>query len=151
HGHRRVRETRSDEPAVRPGLAREPDPKPADLGEPIVIDAERPSDVDDHAVDLILADPGVLERGLERLNREPHRTLGSLDDEPARSDADESGPIAKAGHRDGGASETASMDASLTFCTLPVAVSGSSSRFMKRKCCGTLNAASRARQYARSS
>src|SRR5262249_8381989 len=55
-------------------------------------------------------------------------------------------------HRLGGAllARAASIEASLTFCTLPVSVTGSSSRRMRQNSWGTLYAASAALQKARS-
>src|SRR5262249_38347630 len=116
------------------------------LGEAIVVHAERPSDVDREAVDVVSREAGVGERGLERLGRQPHGSLARRPREAAGADADDRGMVSD--HVP--PASALSRSRSFTFCTLPVAVTGSSARLAKRKTWGTLKAASRSRQNARS-
>src|SRR2546428_296586 len=142
HGHGRVLQRGPDEASVRPALVGEPDAQAERLGKAIVVESERPADVDDETIHLVAADAAVGERALERLRSEPHGRVGRPLREAAGADADDGGAVADRHH--------VSKSRSFTFCTLPVAVTGSSARLAKRKTCGTLKAASRSRQKARS-
>ena len=56
-----------DEAAVQPGLVHVADVEPEGFGDAVVVDAERPAQMDRKAVDVLALEPGVVERLLERL------------------------------------------------------------------------------------
>ena len=75
HRHRGGLQAAGDEAAVGPGLVDEIDLETEGLSDLVVVDAERPADVDGESVDVAALEAGVGERRLERARRE--RELGS--------------------------------------------------------------------------
>jgi hypothetical protein len=99
HRHSGVLDRARHEAAVQPGLAHPPDVEPVRLRDTVVVDAERPAHVDREAVDVRAREPGVVERGLQRLRTELELAVGQEAPVLALADAGDRGLVA---HREGG-------------------------------------------------
>ena len=99
HRHRGVLDRARHEAAVQPGLADPADVEPVGLGDAVVVDAERPAHVDREAVDVRAREPGVVERGLQRLRTELELAVGQEAPVLALADAGDRGPVADERHR----------------------------------------------------
>ena len=136
HRHRRGLQAAGDEAAVGPGLVDEADLQAERLGDLVVVDAERPADMDGKAVDIAPPEPCVFERRLECDGGERKLALGQVTAEGAGADADDRRLVAqRLGHQ---ASSAAKNSARRAFCSLPVVVSGKSPAATKRNSRGTL-------------
>ena len=136
HRHRRGLQAAGDEAAVGPSLVDEIDLEAEGLGDLVVVDAERPADVDGEAVDVAPLEPGVVERHLERARRERELALGQMAAEGAGADADDCRLVAqRLRHHFWSASKNSTRR---DFCSLPVVVSGRSPAPTKRYSRGTL-------------
>ena len=74
--HRRRLQAAGDEAAVGPGLVDEADLETEGLGDLVVVDAERPADVDGETVDVAPLQPCVRQSRLERLGGKRELALG---------------------------------------------------------------------------
>ena len=88
-----------DETAVQPSLVYIADVEPEDLGDTVVVDAERPAHVDREAVDILAAEPGIIERRLEGDKAELKLAFLKAPAELAEANAGDGGLVAdKPGH-----------------------------------------------------
>ena len=135
-GHRRGLQAAGDEAAVGPGLVDEIDLKAEGLGDLVVVDAERPADMDGEAVDVAPLEASVRERRLEGLGGERELALGQVTAKPAGANADDRRLVAQhLRHYAGSVSKNSTRRA---FWSLPVVVRGSEPALTKRYSRGTL-------------
>src|SRR5262249_19148849 len=87
--HRRLLDRARHETAVEPALAHPAEVEPVRFGDAVVVDAERPSEGDRHAIDVGARETSVVERGLQRLRAELQLTVGEEAAVLALPDADD--------------------------------------------------------------
>ena len=134
--HRRGLQAAGDEAAVGPGLVDEIDLEAEGLGHLVVVDAERPADMDGEAVDVAPLEACVLERRFERLGGERKLALEQVAAEGAGANADDRRLVAQGlRHYAGSVSKNSTRRA---FWSLPVVVSGREPALTKRYSRGTL-------------
>ena len=136
HRHCRGLQAAGDEAAVGPGLVDEIDLEAEGLGHLVVVDAERPADVDGESVDVAPLEARIIERRLERLGAERKLALRQMAAKGTGADADDRRLVAqRLLHYAGSVSKNSTRRA---FCSLPVVVRGSEPALTKRYSRGTL-------------